>query len=372
MLSTPDAQLALTGAQDNDLAQRKLQMDALRGRLGDQRDKKQKLREACEGFESIFLQKMWEQMRATVPQDGYLHSKEEKFWQSMFDQELSKKMASAGGVGLGDMLFDQLAVTLLDASRVNTPSKADHTVPVKPLHDAPQAQEPLTPLTPGADKTPSAADLYTPLDENQAPSAEVDTKGGLYNLASAVAAFDVSEAKAAETVPAPENIADVSAQAPIIIPAPAQPAMAQPPAPRQTAQAAAAPAESPPRPGLAPLDEGNHDAIMRRLAEIAHAARAPQSDIDQLNGRASAAEISQSEAAKLLTEETAASAPREDAREDAMDRFTSSRLGSPERVRTPQHSAVADTPIVQRSANAAPAPRMQHPSIRRGAPTEEN
>ncbi len=372
MLSAPDAQMALSGAQDNDLAQRKLQMDALRGRLGDQRDQKEKLREACEGFESIFLQRMWEQMRATVPDEGYLHSKEEKFWQSMFDQELSKKMASAGGVGLGDMLFDQLAVTLLDASRVNTPSQADHTVPVKPLHDVPQTPAPLDPLSPRAATVPSASDLYTPLDENQAPSAEVDTTGGLYNLASAVAAFDVNEANAAEAVPAPEVVAADDVQAPIIIPAPTQPAAPRPLMPQSASQRSseqsAAPQEPSLRPGVAPLDEGNHEAIMRRLAEIAYAARAPQADINQLSSQATAAEISQSEAAKLLTEETAASAPRE----DVMDRFTSSRLGGPERVRTPQHSAVADAPIVQRAANAAPAPRMQHPSIQRGAPTEEN
>ena len=54
-----DARAAMDQAAQNDLVQRKIQMDALRARLGDGRDEKAKLRESCEGFESIFLQKMW-------------------------------------------------------------------------------------------------------------------------------------------------------------------------------------------------------------------------------------------------------------------------------------------------------------------------
>ena len=61
--------------------------------------KEKKLREACEGFESIFIQKMWQQMRATVPKENPLQGREEQFWQGMYDQELSKKMASSGGIG---------------------------------------------------------------------------------------------------------------------------------------------------------------------------------------------------------------------------------------------------------------------------------
>ncbi|MDR1777279.1 MAG: rod-binding protein [Desulfovibrio sp.] len=79
--------------------------------------KEKKLREACEGFESVFIQKMWQEMRKTVPQDGLLHGREEKFWQDMYDQELAKKMTSAGGVGLADMMYRQLSRNLVSATR---------------------------------------------------------------------------------------------------------------------------------------------------------------------------------------------------------------------------------------------------------------
>ena len=79
--------------------------------------KEKRLREACEGFESIFIQKMWQQMRATLPQNGLLQSRDEKMWQDMYDQELAKSMASVGGIGLADMMYEQLSRNLVSASR---------------------------------------------------------------------------------------------------------------------------------------------------------------------------------------------------------------------------------------------------------------
>ena len=79
--------------------------------------KAKKLREACEGFESIFIQKMWQEMRKSVHQSTLLHSRDEQFWQDMYDQELAKKMTSVGGIGLADMMFEQLSSHLTSASR---------------------------------------------------------------------------------------------------------------------------------------------------------------------------------------------------------------------------------------------------------------
>lgn len=108
------AQMQLSAQDTQDSARR---IDALKKNLTPPKDKEKKLREACEGFESIFIQKMWEQMRATVPKSGLLKGREEQFWQGMFDQELSKKMSSAGGIGLADMMYDQLSRNLLSATR---------------------------------------------------------------------------------------------------------------------------------------------------------------------------------------------------------------------------------------------------------------
>ena len=89
----------------------------LSGKKLDPETKAKKLREACEGFESVFIQKMWQEMRNTLPKGGMLHGREERFWQDMYDQELAKKMTSAGGIGLADMMFSQLSRNLGAASR---------------------------------------------------------------------------------------------------------------------------------------------------------------------------------------------------------------------------------------------------------------
>ncbi len=98
-------------------------LERLGNQLGNGPDRDEKLKEAAKGFESIFMGKMWEQMRATVPKDDYLHSKEEEFYLSMFDRELSQKMADAGGVGLGKMLYDSLKTKLSEASQDAAPLK---------------------------------------------------------------------------------------------------------------------------------------------------------------------------------------------------------------------------------------------------------
>lgn len=104
------------------LIQKRLDMDALRERLNGAPDKKAKLREACEGFESVFIQKMWEQMRKNVEKSGYLHSRDEQMYQGMYDAEFSKKMTQAGGIGLADMLYEQLSQRLGESSRSSSPS----------------------------------------------------------------------------------------------------------------------------------------------------------------------------------------------------------------------------------------------------------
>ena len=92
---------------------------------GTAEQKEKKLREACEGFESIFIQKMWEEMRKTLPKSTLLHGREEQFWQGMYDQELAKKMTSVGGIGLADMMYAQLSTNLGNASRTTAMDAAN-------------------------------------------------------------------------------------------------------------------------------------------------------------------------------------------------------------------------------------------------------
>jgi flagellar protein FlgJ len=70
-----------------------------------------KLREACKGFEAMFLNFMYAKMRETVPENTLLgRSNGEKIMQSMLDSEMTQQMADAGGIGLADLLYNQLSL----------------------------------------------------------------------------------------------------------------------------------------------------------------------------------------------------------------------------------------------------------------------
>jgi len=71
---------------------------------------KKKLRETCEEFESIFLNMMLSTMRKTIPDGGLVEkSNATSTFESMLDEEYSKTMAKAGGIGLADVLYKQLS-----------------------------------------------------------------------------------------------------------------------------------------------------------------------------------------------------------------------------------------------------------------------
>ena len=69
-----------------------------------------RLRTTCQEMESVFLNHMLTQMRATVPKTTLMgdNSKRE-IVQSLLDTELSRNMSQAGGIGLADMMYRQLS-----------------------------------------------------------------------------------------------------------------------------------------------------------------------------------------------------------------------------------------------------------------------
>jgi flagellar protein FlgJ len=70
----------------------------------------QLLKEACRGFESLFIRILLEEMRKTVTQSSVFGSRrEEWYFTEMLDDSLADAMAESGGVGLADVLYDQLA-----------------------------------------------------------------------------------------------------------------------------------------------------------------------------------------------------------------------------------------------------------------------
>ncbi|MBQ3058818.1 MAG: rod-binding protein [Desulfovibrio sp.] len=160
-----------TSAAPGENARRELQarltgLGDLNGRKLTPEAKAQKLREACEGFESVFIQKMWQEMRNTLPKNGLLQSRDERYWQDMYDQELAKSMTSAGGIGLADMMYAQLSQSLLSSSRTAAAQSG--------IRAFTPAAAPLLPTAPtdtvpaGPQSTPTAAGKTT---DKPAPAA---------------------------------------------------------------------------------------------------------------------------------------------------------------------------------------------------------
>jgi flagellar protein FlgJ len=68
----------------------------------------QALRQAAQQFESLFTEMMLKSMRAASFGDSLTSSDEVEFYQGMFDQQLSTQLAKGKGMGLADMLVQQL------------------------------------------------------------------------------------------------------------------------------------------------------------------------------------------------------------------------------------------------------------------------
>jgi flagellar protein FlgJ len=70
----------------------------------------EKLREVSDQLEGVFINMMMKAMRNTIPESEGLFEKStaEKMFQSMLDESYADKMAEAGGIGISDMIFDQM------------------------------------------------------------------------------------------------------------------------------------------------------------------------------------------------------------------------------------------------------------------------
>jgi Rod binding domain-containing protein len=82
-------------------------MGELRGQA--QRDQDGALREVAQQFESMFVQMMMKSMREAGFGEGMLESREAETFQSMHDKEIAQQMSRRGGLGIADMLVDQMS-----------------------------------------------------------------------------------------------------------------------------------------------------------------------------------------------------------------------------------------------------------------------
>jgi flagellar protein FlgJ len=104
----------------------------------------QALREAARQFEGLFTAMMLKSMREASLGTGLGDSEETKTYQDMYDQQLALQMAHGKGLGLADMLMQQL-----------TRANAAHPSAAAPTAPASETAVPVTSAA-GADKISSA------------------------------------------------------------------------------------------------------------------------------------------------------------------------------------------------------------------------
>jgi len=67
------------------------------------------LKDACMGFEKIFLQMMYKYMKKMVPDSGLISKGlAEDIFESMLDEKLMEEASRSGSFGLADMIYRQL------------------------------------------------------------------------------------------------------------------------------------------------------------------------------------------------------------------------------------------------------------------------
>ncbi|WP_051822279.1 peptidoglycan DD-metalloendopeptidase family protein [Desulfonatronum thiodismutans] len=189
MISLPDTNTLLLGHGQSDVHRR---FDALRGlRSGESSEDSQrasvkgdpqdaatakhesKLREASQDFEAMFLHQLIKQMRATVPHHDPLRGKGEEFWQSHFDMEMASVLARSGGIGLGDMIFEQLRQTQVQATKDSDPM--GKPMPLTIL--APTTTPPTASVASEEDQKSSQVENYPQVASSQGPYAVPDAPG---------------------------------------------------------------------------------------------------------------------------------------------------------------------------------------------------
>ena len=83
-------------------------LQGLKGRAREDGQSEPALRAAAQQFESMFLQEIMRTMRQATIKGDLLESQALETFEGMFDKEVSMQMAKRGGMGLADMLVQQM------------------------------------------------------------------------------------------------------------------------------------------------------------------------------------------------------------------------------------------------------------------------
>ena len=83
----------------------RLRNESTFGKIGSERG----IEKVARDFESVFLHKLLTAMRKTVPKSGLLDSFASDMYQSMMDEEIAKEMSTKKGMGMGEMIYNELS-----------------------------------------------------------------------------------------------------------------------------------------------------------------------------------------------------------------------------------------------------------------------
>jgi peptidoglycan hydrolase FlgJ len=76
------------------------------------------VQKVAKDFEAIFLRMLLKEMRQSIQKTGLMgNSKAMEFFESMHDEQIAEHLAQAGGVGMGQIVYDQLRQTTLTHQR---------------------------------------------------------------------------------------------------------------------------------------------------------------------------------------------------------------------------------------------------------------
>jgi flagellar protein FlgJ len=78
------------------------------GRVQSKAAHERELQRAAQGMEKIFLHRLIRQMRKTVPKSEMDNNQAHKIYQGMLDEEYAKIWSERGGIGLSDIIVQQL------------------------------------------------------------------------------------------------------------------------------------------------------------------------------------------------------------------------------------------------------------------------
>lgn len=90
------------------------------GSPGHGQDRSGQLQAAAEQFEALFLHQVMKSMREATPRSDLMDSSATRFYESMFDQQLSSHL-SGRGLGLAEQLVQQLSPETSPATPSESP-----------------------------------------------------------------------------------------------------------------------------------------------------------------------------------------------------------------------------------------------------------